>query len=168
MTKTCSKCNIEQPLTNFTTNRRNKDEKAGRCKTCISKYGKNWAAKAKKADPKKFKLAKRAADLKYLFGLLLPQYNAILKLQNYCCKSCNEPLDLTINNPVDHDHSCCKTKKTCGKCIRGIVHPYCNTLIAIMEGKKKLMLGAIEHAEKNEKIDVSLIAIDPEPPRVYT
>jgi len=27
----------------------------------------------------------------------------------------------------DHDRSCCPTMKSCGKCLRGLVHPLCNT-----------------------------------------
>jgi hypothetical protein len=27
---------------------------------------------------------------------------------------------------VDHDHNCCPSKKTCGKCIRGLLCMDCN------------------------------------------
>lgn len=28
---------------------------------------------------------------------------------------------------VDHDHKCCSGDKSCGKCVRGILCPGCNT-----------------------------------------
>lgn len=37
---------------------------------------------------------------------------------------------------VEHDHKCCGPKKSCGKCIRGIVCNKCNILIGKYETKK--------------------------------
>jgi hypothetical protein len=33
----------------------------------------------------------------------------------------------------DHDHKCCNTKRTCGKCNRGIICQVCNTRLGYLE-----------------------------------
>jgi len=34
---------------------------------------------------------------------------------------------------IDHDHACCSTIRTCGKCVRGILCSHCNTRLAWFE-----------------------------------
>jgi hypothetical protein len=43
---------------------------------------------------------------------------------------------------VDHDHGCCTGKRTCGRCVRGIVCGRCN-----------LILGAVEAADRDIGLD---------------
>lgn len=42
------------------------------------------------------------------------------------CEFCGLPFNNETPNQ-DHDHACCPGKNSCGKCLRGIVHPICNT-----------------------------------------
>lgn len=44
------------------------------------------------------------------------------------CELCGKAKDHR-NFHVDHDHSCCNTRITCGKCVRGIVCARCNHII---------------------------------------
>lgn len=70
---------------------------------------------------------------KYLYGLTPDSRAELLAAQNGCCYLCDEPLDL--ENPrkihVDHDHSCCRGTRSCGKCIRGIACERCNKGIGL-------------------------------------
>lgn len=48
------------------------------------------------------------------------------------CECCGEK-DYHGTMHVDHDHSCCDSDITCGKCVRGIVCASCNASIGSME-----------------------------------
>jgi hypothetical protein len=49
---------------------------------------------------------------------------------------------------VDHDHTCCSGVgfRSCGQCIRGFLHPSCNTRLGAHEnGRGELTLGEIAY-----------------------
>lgn len=44
---------------------------------------------------------------------------------------------------IDHDHTCCPgAGKSCGKCVRGLLCPRCNSLLTLTD---EVTLGAIEN-----------------------
>jgi hypothetical protein len=48
------------------------------------------------------------------------------------CQICHaQPTERNLH--VDHDHACCPSNKSCGKCVRGIVCARCNHLIGKYE-----------------------------------
>lgn len=57
----------------------------------------------------------------------------LLAWQDEACP-CGKPFD---GKPyVDHDHACCPSvvvAKSCGNCIRGLLHPRCNHLLGVIE-----------------------------------
>jgi hypothetical protein len=61
----------------------------------------------------------QARRIKNMYGLSVEEYNELIKNG---CEVCGSFEKLC----VDHDHSCCPTEKTCGKCIRGILCRQCN------------------------------------------
>lgn len=47
---------------------------------------------------------------------------------------------------IDHDHSCCGgTKRSCGKCIRGLLCHNCNTALGLMKDSKESILLLVEY-----------------------
>lgn len=52
----------------------------------------------------------------------------VLATQGNVCAwpPCNIPFSEDDNLNVDHNHLCCPSGGTCGTCIRGVVHAYCN------------------------------------------
>jgi hypothetical protein len=57
----------------------------------------------------------------------------LLAWQQELCP-CGKPF--TAKPHVDHDHSCCPSvtiNKSCGRCVRGLLHPRCNQLLAVIE-----------------------------------
>ncbi len=50
---------------------------------------------------------------------------------------------------VDHDHSCCAGKSSCGSCVRGVLCPPCSTAIAQFGDDPAIMLRAIEYLTNN-------------------
>lgn len=53
---------------------------------------------------------------------------------------------------VDHDHSCCPTDRTCGRCIRAILCAECNKLIGIAGDSVQRLEQAIVYLAKH-KVD---------------
>ena len=85
--------------------------------------------------------------LKYRYGISRERYQQILDLQSGKCAVCKR----TQNGrrlAVDHDHSCCPTRKSCGKCLRGLLCERCNMLIGVFEKNKDLMAYCVAYLEK--------------------
>lgn len=63
-----------------------------------------------------------------VYGVTPELFEALWALQGRVCAACGRPIR---NRPcIDHDHDCCPGATSCGKCVRGILHPDCNrTLI---------------------------------------
>lgn len=54
-------------------------------------------------------------------------YEQMLREQDNKCLICEVELTEEARPQVDHDHECCPgAKKTCGKCVRGIICGLCN------------------------------------------
>lgn len=71
-------------------------------------------------------------------GISEERFHELLEQQGYACKLCGLPFEDGQRICADHDHACCPpqpnaTAKTCGRCIRGLVHPLCNTIIEHVE-----------------------------------
>jgi hypothetical protein len=68
----------------------------------------------------------RAYGLRKKYGITEDQFSAILEAQGGTCAICWAREPGGRNWCVDHDHSCCPGKQTCGKCIRGLLCVNCN------------------------------------------
>lgn len=58
------------------------------------------------------------------YGLTREAYEQLLNNQNGTCAICNIEYHKPLR--VDHDHSCCPDKTTCGECVRGLLCDNCN------------------------------------------
>jgi hypothetical protein len=69
----------------------------------------------------------RHKAVKHLYNLTPDAHSALIQSQKGKCAilSCEAVVDLY--SPIDHDHSCCFGKRSCGKCVRGILCPRHNT-----------------------------------------
>lgn len=65
-------------------------------------------------------------DLQRRYGISQKMYDQMLKDQNYQCKICSRHIDEVGTLAVDHDHTCCASRKTCGLCIRSLLCSFCN------------------------------------------
>src|ERR1700678_4236491 len=69
----------------------------------------------------------REVRLQYHYKMTVDQYEAQLALQGWHCALCPAVQgDDKRRMAVDHDHKCCPSHKTCGKCNRGILCANCN------------------------------------------
>ena len=66
------------------------------------------------------------------YRLTEKDYYLMLEKQSNCCARCDEPFKNQTPH-VDHNHFCCPSGFTCGKCVRALVCRDCNTTIGHYE-----------------------------------
>jgi len=103
------------------------------------------------------KLSGRNSNLKKNYpGFTHDKYVALLTSQGGHCAICpaTEPGGSANKHfHIDHDHSCCPGKKTCGKCIRGLLCSRCNTAIGLLDDDPVRLTSAINYLNR-PRIDI--------------
>jgi hypothetical protein len=69
---------------------------------------------------------------KKLFQISSDQLLKKLADQNFRCSICLSTIDLDSCR-IDHDHSCCPGRETCGHCVRGVLCSKCNVVLGALE-----------------------------------
>lgn len=144
--KECTRCHQTKPLSEFTFDRAS--GKAGRHKS----HCKRCAADQKRAKGRENPERARAYVLMYHYGITLEQYAVMLDAQGGVCATCHRPetlVDTRYGTPlklaVDHDHACCPGKKTCGKCLRGLVCKRCNQVLGLVDDDPALLASMMDY-----------------------
>lgn len=96
-----------------------------------------WYAKNRLAEREKRRAKYQATDsLKRYLENIKAKYHVspdrYQELYDSGCWLCGKPFetDAMLRPAVDHDHACCPGKTSCGKCVRGLAHKFCNHAIA--------------------------------------
>jgi hypothetical protein len=89
-------------------------------------------------------------------GLTEERYKGLLKKQKDLCACCGEkPVAKTKHCldgfHVDHDHSCCSGKISCGNCIRGLLCFRCNLGLGNFSDSREVLLKAAAYLKRWEK-----------------
>lgn len=136
--KTCIKCEIKKDISEYHKNKTTSDGLHTYCKTCRnvknkvgSRYGKATL------DPKEYN---RQRQIFYKYGLTIEQYNAMLSQP---CGACGDNA-----TAIDHNHECCPTVKTCGKCIRGVLCHKCNLLEGKLSANKDRVVAIMNYLSR--------------------
>lgn len=156
-TKLCRVCKLDKPVSSFYKNLREIDGLSRTCKTCSNLQ----TNKSRKAHPERVReqdrlyralrpLAMKAAHLKSLYGITLEQYTTLLNLQGGVCGVCGTENPGCGSNYfcVDHDHGCCSGRKSCGKCIRGLLCHACNRLLGNSKDQVDVLAKAVSYLNK--------------------
>lgn len=109
------------------------------CKPSKQAYS---AAKHKSEYRPKEEVTKRR---RLLFNITDIGWESLFTSQGNKCAICPRAEPIGRGWAIDHDHDCCPGRKSCGKCIRGILCQNCNTAIGLMNDDKERMLRAIEY-----------------------
>jgi hypothetical protein len=73
------------------------------------------------------------------YNLTQAEFDRLLEAQGHACGMCREPFRENSAVCVDHDHACCPhEKRSCGKCICGLLCLSCNTALGHIERKLDL------------------------------
>jgi hypothetical protein len=109
----------------FVKDRTMKSGYANLCKLC--NYSR--VKKHQKSNPEKIKKRLKIYNISK-HGISESQYLGILNDQKESCAICQKHYSLFKRGLyIDHDHSCCPTAYSCGKCVRGLLCASCNFFI---------------------------------------
>lgn len=53
-----------------------------------------------------------------------------------------------ISTTVDHDRSCCPGKRSCGRCVRGLIHRNCNLVLGYAKDNIEVLRSAASYLER--------------------
>ena len=154
--KTCTKCGVEKPTDSFYRSSQCSDGFHPWCKPCK----KEWHRKDYHDNQEKM-LARRAAyalshprevqdtKLRGTYGITVEQYEQMVVDHNGQCAICGtyEPGGRGRLH-IDHDHTCCVGKKSCGKCIRGLLCSKCNSVLGYFNDDINRLQSAIDYLAK--------------------
>lgn len=141
MLKLCVRCNEEKDLELFTKGKNYKDGRRGTCKKCHTEYMTNYYNT--NPDKKAEKIRKNSIYQGnwHKHHISKDKYDELVSLYDGNCHSCKERPAMNI----DHDHSCCSTRFSCGKCIRGVLCSQCNTSLGLLLDNKVYILRLLEY-----------------------
>jgi hypothetical protein len=80
----------------------------------------------------------RSNHIKHRFGITSEDYERMLVEQGGVCAICKGPSGRANGTySIDHDHKCCPSnRRSCGKCVRGLLCVGCNTRLAVLENEE--------------------------------
>ncbi|MER5501394.1 endonuclease domain-containing protein [Streptomyces sp. NPDC002561] len=81
------------------------------------------------------------------FRLSAAAYDDLLTSQDGRCAVCRS-LPGARALSVDHDHTCCPDKRSCGRCVRGLLCGRCNSGIGMFKDSPELLRTAIAYVER--------------------
>lgn len=141
--KYCNMCKELLPIDRYTATGKARPGLRSMCNEC--RYKQNAASRARNTarmniDPV-MRATRKNSTLKRMYNITLDEFCDILYTQQRgicgfppCGRQAPDREEILSSAGrtwhVDHDHRCCSTKDTCGKCIRGILCPNCNKLLA--------------------------------------
>lgn len=114
------------------------------CRTHMAQYERD--RRAASPDP-----LRSRRDSLARYGLTFEQFDAMLAAQGGRCKICGSTKPGQVNaGPrgwhVDHDHACCNTRKrSCGRCIRGIICSRCNRAIGLLDEDPVVIRAVLDY-----------------------
>lgn len=141
--KQCRVCDKTKSLEDFCKDKSMKDGRRNICKRCHTDYMINYYKNNPDKTAAKNKMNTRFVPAWKRHHLDESVYLDMFNKYNGLCHSCkNNKAEV-----IDHDHSCCKKNRSCGKCVRGILCRQCNLVLGILEedkGKIKNLLNYID------------------------
>lgn len=92
----------------------------------------------------------RAVRVLQFYGITVERYQKILDSQGGVCAVCgtDEPGGRWGTWCIDHDHSCCPGKRSCGECVRGILCSGCNTGLGKFKDDPGVLKAAVAYLER--------------------
>jgi hypothetical protein len=102
----------------------------------------------KERDPVGYMESSNRRRLRTRFNLSVEEFEELLdKYSRTHCHLCNR--EYGVRGPIiDHDHACCPGRRSCGKCVRGIICNRCNVSLGAIEDNKDTLNNMINYLEK--------------------
>lgn len=155
--KICKTCGIEKNKDEF--DRMGKEGSARRkyiqpsCKECVRVYQRMLLATGRKRWKTYDTAYHLRRTLRVRYNLSWERYEEILQKQGGKCAICRRDPSPTKRLSVDHDHGCCsEVRKSCGKCVRGLLCNQCNWAVGAFEDSIDRMYAAAEYIKSTMEI----------------
>lgn len=175
--KRCSRCGHDKSAEEFYVNRGRGDGLQAYCKACDRAYTKasreahpgrstQWVrawriahkerylanarltAKARRAaNPERANAERRRSS----YRITPERFEALLEAQNHKCPVCGCQLSATPH--VDHDHSCCPKKRSCGQCVRGLLCHHCNLMLGAARDNPDTLIAGARYLQGHPKLE---------------
>lgn len=149
--KTCIKCKLEKSIDSF-----HKGKSTTICKECKKVYDSHYRPIWNKKPYSR--ISRYKSHLKARYSLTLDELVIMYDSQGGGCAICNKPLPHPADEQgdkwqsnIDHDHSCCSTDTTCGKCTRGLLCRDCNLMLGHSKDNLNTLKKAVEYLERTSK-----------------
>jgi hypothetical protein len=92
------------------------------------------------------------SNLRHNYQMSRERYDALLAKQNGGCAICGGLNDTDKRLCVDHDHGCCPNqKKSCGKCVRGLLCSRCNHMLGHAKDNPGILAAGITYLNTHQK-----------------
>ena len=115
-------------------------------------YDRIYLPKWYKKNKKRLKIRIKNWYLVKNYNITLDEYNKMFEKQNGRCIGCSRlQEEVTYSFGVDHNHTCCKGKISCGKCIRGLLCINRNAFLGIIKDDIQSLKNLIKHLQKRNK-----------------
>lgn len=149
--KRCPRCSETKPITDFIHMEKGK-RRHPNCSSCRSEHNKKWRHE-NVTRMKEYRAARRAEDpdyyrkqnLRHFFKLSVEEFDAMLAAQGGVCAACGTDDPGQRNWAVDHNHSCCPGRKSCGNCLRGILCAKCNLTLGQVNDDPAVLQSMIDY-----------------------
>ena len=142
----CRQCQGQMSKEYYVMNREREKKRAAAWRENNPDYRKEWGEK----NPDKVKEHEERKKLRR-YGITVEQYNNLLDQQNNRCAICREESKDGKSLHVDHDHSCCKGKKSCGKCVRQLLCGHCNRMLGCAKDNPEILEAAKKYLERHSR-----------------
>jgi len=166
-TKICKTCGQDKPLDDFSKTWRKRTKVPSHwcwhadCKACNTQKALKWqkdnwdhVKEYRKTDGRR---STRNSWLMQTYHRTLEWYETQYAKQNGKCAICGEPeQSLGAGGElkamaIDHDHHCCKGRKSCGKCVRGLICHGCNHAIGCAKDSVEILQAMILYLNSFKK-----------------
>jgi Recombination endonuclease VII len=93
------------------------------------------------------------SHLRHSYHMSREQYETLLAKQNGGCAICGGQNSDHRKLAIDHDHSCCSgQKRSCGKCIRGLLCSRCNHCLGHARDSVEILESAVRYLKQHKKV----------------
>jgi len=125
--KTCTECGLVGGTESFYRRSASNDGFQPRCKSCDHRR----SGDRKRKYPEQHAVYQRRSVLRSQYCMEEWQYAEMLASQSGVCAACgtSDPGTNRNNFSIHHNHRCCPTPKTCGKCVIALLCDPCNLLL---------------------------------------
>ena len=129
--KCCRHCGESKVAGEFNKNSSATDGLQSWCRDCFKQYNRSFERGPRPPD----------RHLRDRYGISLVERDERLAEQEGRCAICGSEFPNGPNWHIDHDHNCCPGRRTCGRCVRGVLCAPCNQNLGRYEKGLPLMIS---------------------------